>query len=569
LFVLAMVRGTGGGVMFLLLPGMLGLLIAQRRRQLALFRAVGATPGQVRRMVAAEAFVLSMLAGLAGCVAGTLAGGPIASMLVARGIAPDGLKPSSGLVPMAIAFSIGLVLAECAVLTAAFRAGRVRAGEALRDASLGRDRLGVVRGLLGLAIVASGAIPLMLVGGLPFTIIVVPMAIVLAIGIALLGPFALALPAAVLSRPLRRLGVTGMLASTSMTTGRRRVGAVAAAIALVVAIAGSQIVLSSSSRAAAQSETAERLTANQVLVSDGPGLPPSLAQVVRGLPGVRSAVGVIPLQVYLMNRGLETTGDPRVAAGIDLQRAGRMLNLGVRAGSIADVRGRTIAISTQLAGESHLGVGDTLGLRLPDGADARVRIGAVYRWSLGLGDLVFGADFARRHSVISLDEAIYVAGKRADDAALRRFARRVPTAVVLTRAQYLEEADSAQQEQGWIVWLLIVLIAGYAAISVLNAAAMGVADRRNEIRLARLVGSTRGQILRMIAWEAMVTTTVGLAAGAAIVATAVWRLPATQPGWHIVVPAGLSALLLAGAALLSVVAAIAPTLLALKRPVAS
>ena len=64
------------------------------------------------------------------------------------------------------------------------------------------------------------------------------------------------------------------------------------------------------------------------------------------------------------------------------------------------------------------------------------------------------------------------------------------------------------------------------------------------------------------------TTAVGLAAGAAIVAAAVWRLPATQPDWHIVVPAQLCALLMVGAALLSVVAAIAPTLLALRRPVA-
>ena len=139
---------------------------------------------------------------------------------------------------------------------------------------------------------------------------------------------------------------------------------------------------------------------------------------------------------------------------------------------------------------------------------------------------------------------------------------------MLSRGEYLDEVDSAQQQQAWIVWLLIVLVAGYAAISVVNSAAMAVADRRNEIRLARLIGSTRGQVLRMITWEAAVTTAVGLAAGAAIVAGAVWRLPATQPDWHIVVPPQLCALLLVGAALLSVVAAIAPTLLALRRPVA-
>lgn len=568
IFVAAMLAANGGAVTIFVVAGIFGLMIAQRRRELALFRALGATPRQVRRMIAAEAFVLAILAGLAGCGAGVFAARSIASVLVQRGIAPDALRPDSGFVPMLIAFSVGLVLAESAVIAAAFRAGRVRPGEALRDASDGRERLGIVRGLLGLAIVAGGAIPLLLVGGLPFTTLVVPMAIVLAIGIALLGPLVLALPAAALSRPLRRLSVTGMLASTSMTSGRRRVSAVAAAIALVVAIAGSQIVLTASSRAAAQHETAERLTADRVLVSNGPGLPVSLERAVRGLRGVTGAVGVIPLDVYIMNRRLETSGEPRNAAGIDLQRARRMLDLGVREGSIARVRGNTVAISTQFAGDSQLGVGDTLRVRLPDGADAQVSVGAVYRWSAALGDLVFGASFAHRHSVVGLDEAIYVTGGSAADIGLRQLAERVPTAAVLTRGEYLDEVDSSLQQQAWIVWLLIVLVAGYAAISVVNTAAMVVADRRHEIRLTRLVGTTRGQVLRMITWEAAVTTAVGLTAGAAIVAAAVWRLPATQPDWHVVVPLRLFAPFLVGAALLSVVAAIAPTLLALRRPVA-
>ena len=159
-----------------------------------------------------------------------------------------------------------------------------------------------------------------------------------------------------------------------------------------------------------------------MLVSDGPGLPPSLERTVRGLPGVTGAAGVLPLDVYIMNRGLENNGVPRIAAGIDVRRAGAMLDLGVRAGSIARVGGNTVAISTQLAGDSHLGVGDTLRLRLPDGVEAQVRVGAVYRWSAALGDLVLGAGFARRHSVIGLDEAIYVTGGAAAAAGLRQLA---------------------------------------------------------------------------------------------------------------------------------------------------
>ena len=113
-----------------------------------------------------------------------------------------------------------------------------------------------------------------------------------------------------------------------------------------------------------------------------------------------------------------------------------------------------------------------------------------------------------------------------------------------------------------------MLVAGYASIAVVNTAAMAVADRRHEIRLARLIGSTRWQVLRMIGWEALITTAVGLCAGTAIVAAAVCRLPATQPGWHVVVPAQLFAPLLAGVAMLSIVAAVVPAVVAVRRPVA-
>ena len=82
--VMAMLAGNGGAVTIFVVAGIFGLMIAQRRRELALFRAVGATPGQVRRMIAAEAFVLAILAGLAGLAVGVLAAGPIASMLVER-----------------------------------------------------------------------------------------------------------------------------------------------------------------------------------------------------------------------------------------------------------------------------------------------------------------------------------------------------------------------------------------------------------------------------------------------------------------------------------------------------
>jgi putative ABC transport system permease protein len=564
--VMAILAANGAVVTIFVVAGIFGLAVAQRRRELALLRAVGATPRQVRRMIAAEAFLVAVVAGIAGCIAGVLAAGPIATMLVDRGIAPEGLRPHAGWVPLLVAFASGILVSEAAVLAAASRAGRVRAGEALRDASLGRERLGLLRGALGLLTVGGAIVLLLAVHGLATLAAVVPLAIMLAAGAALLAPVVLALPAGMLSRPLRGLGPSGLLASTSIATGRRRVGAVSASIALVVAIAGSQIVLSATSRAAARHETGERVLAAQALVSNGAGLPPRVERAAGRLPGATGAVGVIPLDIYVMNRDLVDNGTPKAAAGLDVPHAAGLLDLRVRDGSLAGVGGRRVAISTQFADENGLGVGDTLRVRLPDGAQVPVRVGATYRLAAALGDLVLPAALARRHASTPLDEAIFVGG-HPDREQLRQLASQVPTAEVVTRSEYLRGVDSSVQHEAWVAWLVVFLIAAYAAISIVNTAAVAVADRRREFRLARLVGSTRGQVMKMVAWEAAVTSIVGLAAGAAIVAAAVWRVPATQPGWHIVVPHGQGALLLVGTGLLAIAAAVVPTLVATRRPV--
>ena len=103
---------------------------------------------------------------------------------------------------------------------------------------------------------------------------------------------------------------------------------------------------------------------------------------------------------------------------------------------------------------------------------------------------------------------------------------------------------------------------------LLNTALMATAGRQPELALIRLIGATRRQARRMIAWEALVTTVAGLAVGALIARIAV-QAPRGQPGWHIAVPAVVSGAILAGAAVLGLAGALAPARLALRaRPTA-
>ena len=193
---------------------------------------------------------------------------------------------------------------------AAWRAGRVRPAESLREALLEPRGLGPVRWLLGL-LAAGGAAALIVtvpVGGA----LAGPAALLAAVGVALLAPVVLGFPAAALSYPLRTGGgAPGLLASAAITANRRRAGAVAAPIALLVALAGTQAIVDATTRATLQETTAQRVHAPYVLVARaGDGLPASTAQLARKLPDVTAAAGIMPTTVFLLDPGLDDSREP-------------------------------------------------------------------------------------------------------------------------------------------------------------------------------------------------------------------------------------------------------------------
>ena len=116
---------------------------------------------------------------------------------------------------------------------------------------------------------------------------------------------------------------------------------------------------------------------------------------------------------------------------------------------------------------------------------------------------------------------------------------------------------AAAQASMWPIWLLVGLIVAFAAVAMLNTALMATAGRHVDLTLARLIGGTRQQAWRIIAWEALITTLVGLAVGAVIARIAV-QTPLGQPRWHIAIPPMLSGAIMSGAVLLGLAGALAP-----------
>ena len=514
--------GIAGAVALFVVAGTFALAIAQRRRETAVLRALGATPRQVRRLIATEAFLLSVVAsGL-----GLLAGGPLARAIVGaladHGVVPAGFEPSHSWVPLAAALGMGIGVAQVAVLAAARRAGRVRPAEALREVAVEHGRPGAVRTLAGVLSLGGGAAIALLFDGAQAYAFSILAAILLATGTALLGRWLLGVPAALLSRPLRLLGAPGLLASTGLAANRWRSAALATPILLIAMLVGSQGVLATSSRHDTEAVTAARDKAAHVVAGrDGAPLPAGTAAQLARLPGVDAASGVTPTQVFLLGKGLTGWDAPWPAAGLGGAGADGTADLGVRAGDMRDVKGTDVAVSRVVAAEGHLAVGDRVSARLEDTTAATLRVAAIYERSAGLGHVVLDPAFARAHGAGS-ESAILVAG---GGRSLERYAAAHPGVQVQTRAEHLGAVRTLGVSGAWGVWMVIGLSVLFAALALVNTAAMATSERRDELATIRLLGGTSAQAVRMIALELAPIVATALAIGVAIAAASVMGVP--------------------------------------------
>jgi putative ABC transport system permease protein len=572
----AVVASSGGmttAIAVFVVAGTLAFVVERRRRELAVLRAVGATPGQVRRLLIGEVAVVGLVAGVAGCAAATLLADPAAAVLTDVGLAPDGFRIDRHWIPDATAIATGAVVAVLASLVAVRRALAVRPGAALVEAAVPPRRPSLVRLLLGLTAAGGGIALLIVLGshGVEFSGL---FAFTFALALAFLAPIALGGPAGLLGAPLRRAGGgAAFLAGAALATGRRRTGAVAAAIALVIAIAATQSLTLSTTQERTREVTAQRTAATAVLVPASPaGLPPSLAREARVLPGVDAAAGVVSTEVALLDDGLGNEDEPWTAAGLDPEHARGALHLRVLAGSLEAVGGHDVAVSDDLA-RDRVEVGDVLDARLADATPARLRVVAIYDRADGLGDVVLDHEVALAHATAAVDDTVFVAARPGEEARVARGVERLAhadaSAVALDRAGYLAGVRAAGADDARAQWVVIALMTLLAAMSVVNSGTLAAAERRRELALARLAGATRRQVLRALTLEALTVALVGVAGGVAVVAVSMAGVGADPSAGGLVVPPGEVGAILAGAAALGLAGMLVPAAIAARAPLAA
>ncbi|GHI89683.1 ABC transporter permease [Streptomyces xanthophaeus] len=518
--------GTATLVAVFTAAGTVALSVGQRSREFALLRAVGATPRQIRRTIATEALLVAPVAGALGCLPGYALASWWFGQLKAKGAVPAAVELSVSWIPLLSAVGIGLATALLAGWAAARRPARIRPGQALAAAAVERVRPGWVRTPLGLAALAGGAACAALAAtgsGADAADASLGVVMLFMLAVALLGPLIARACATVLGLPMRLGGgPSGALAAANSRAHARRLASAITPIVLAMAFSSTLVFLHTSEDRAARLQQESGLLADRIVTA-----PPSDA-ATRPLPaGATAAVAVTRTSVVAVlgsgsDRWLQSASAQAVTgSGADLAQ---VQDLGVREGSLAALRPGTVAVDRTLADSAKAGLGDRLHLHLPDGTAAAPEIVAVYTRGLGLGELTLpAADLAGRTTSGTPTELLV----RGDPPALAALAGLGP---VTDRQGWTTAQDAGRELNAWANTTMAAVLGGFAAVAAANTLVMTVLDRRRELQMLRLIGSTRRQVLRMLRWEALLITGAGLALGSAIALATLFPLTRALTG---------------------------------------
>ncbi|GIJ50913.1 hypothetical protein Val02_77990 [Virgisporangium aliadipatigenens] len=476
------------------------LNVTQRRREIGLLRAVGATPGQVRRTLLGEAFGVWVPATVTGLLLGLPLAYALAALMRAGGIERHDFAVRLLAWPFGLAAGIGLAVALAGVWLAARRGSRVPPLDALRDAAVDRRPMTRTRWAAGLLCVAGGVAIVLSAAALPedeTTTIVLYSAMLLIVGATLLAPVLVGPVVRVVTRPfVGTRGATGLLVREGTRTAVRRVASTAAPVLVTVGftalfVGQVDMILDASGRANA----ADVRAAAVVVPAEGtPGLSDAAVAAAGGGASLLSTTAVAT-----------PAGAQPVAADVAGADAATLARVGRPAGLAAD----EILVAGGVEGPGWP-VGATVEFSFRDGATVSLRVAAVL--DDAPAPVLLRRDVVRAHDPNALTSIVYV-----PDAG----ARATPGARVLTPLEYGRSVDAREGELVRIFLALLLTVGtGYTGIAIANTLLMSAAGRRREYAVLRLSGASVGQVLRVVAAEAVIVVGIGGALGLAVAAAA-------------------------------------------------
>jgi putative ABC transport system permease protein len=541
------------------------MILAQRLRELALLRAIGASRRQVNRSVLLEAVVVGLLGSILGIGGGFGLAYGLRSLLNSANVGlPNGALQ---LVPrtVVVALLVGVLVTMFSAWAPARRAAKTPPVAAMRAefASTGtslrtRTGFGIAFALLGAAALATGAG--MKSGG--------SAAGVVGLG-ALLVLFGVLLGAPALSRPVVRglgivlaapFGAVGRLARTNASRNPRRTAATAFALTLGLMLVSAIGVFGASAKATINKLVDTGAVADYVLTGpDAIGVPIRAGEKAAAVPGVGTAVALHPLVVKVKGATQSGTAvDGPVAEVVKLQ---------LLSGSDA-VTGNGILVSQQAAQQHGWQLGVTVPATTMDGIPAPLTVTGIYRNNQLIGDWLASGSYYRQVTPerALTDDAVLIRAQPGTNLATLRTELENATdpylvVKVQSKQQFKGDRAAAINQLLSVLYALLALAVVIAVLGIINTLALSVVERRREIGMLRAVGMLRAQVRRTIYLESTLIAAFGALTGLALGLTfgALFvRTLRDQGLGTISIPVGQAVLMLVLAALVGVLAALWP-----------
>ncbi len=500
----------------------LGLAVQLRRRQIALLRAVGATPRQLRRLVLRQTLLVAIPAAFLGLLPTEAAGRQLLSAMADHGLVTGDLIYHQNFIPTLTGAAIAVFTGVIAALVASRGATRVPPVEALASDNTPQPWMSWPRLVLGLLTLA-GATALSVITALVFNGQIAastagPSAMAWVLTMALLGPALLIRPLlSVLGRVAAALAPrTGHLAMLTIQGRGPRTAALVTPVMLATGLATALLYMQTTQQAATEQAYAQHLQANLVISSPAGGLPLGLAAEVSRLPGVVASPLVTSNGFLSPPPGAQDDGDPNSTPllGLDGATASRVASYQVTSGSLARLSGDTIAIPASWA-NSGQEVGDTVMLRFGDNTVTQLRIVALFTAQRGYPVLLLPAALLAPHTTSGLPEQVLVSTAPNTDlnSLQHNIGRMAADIQVSSRSETLAAFSAQNQTTAWIYYILIAAVAAYVTVYLTSSTVAATTQRRPPLHMLRQIGASGSQVGLAMTIEGALVAATGIVLG--------------------------------------------------------
>ena len=500
------------------------ITVAQRIREFALLRTLGATRGQILRTVVGEALLIGILSSLTGLLAGIGIAKALDRLFVAFGVD----LPNAGMViatrTVVVALLVGTLVTLAAGLMPAVRATRTPPVAALREGfELPRGRFARFRPAIAAALALGGLILLALgiLGSISSTgerlSLIGFGAVLLFLGAALLSPQLVAPLANVIGWPIERsTRIVGRLARDNAVRNPTRTAVTAAALMIGLALVGFVTIFAAELKQTADDAVTRDFAGDFAVYSTTNTIPSGVAGAVTRVPGVAQVSALKQDNGRIAGIGSVTTN------GIQPRTLTRLFRFQWKQGSEATLRTfgpRDAVVDENLARDHHLRVGERLSVTTPTGAHHSFTVRGIYKSTIFLPGWCIRYDTMSRDWKLGLDSVVLVnaapgQGLAALKARMSHFLlSRYPSATVNSQQDFKNQESKSVNQLLALIYVLLAMSLIVSLFGIVNTLVLSIYERTREIGMLRAIGTTRGQVRWLIRWESVITSVIGAILG--------------------------------------------------------